>query len=167
MMQRIYHGSENIIEKPVYGFGKEYNDFNMKTEIYKGISAPAVSVREKVFVEEQGFKNEFDDIDNIAVHIVMFDDNNEPIATCRIFDGEDPKGCILGRLAVIKEYRKNNIGRTMLEEAEKYARSVGKETISLHAQCRVKEFYRKSGFTEYGEIDYDEGCPHIWMKKSV
>ncbi len=29
MMKRIYHGSENRIEKPVYGHGKKYNDYGV------------------------------------------------------------------------------------------------------------------------------------------
>lgn len=39
--------------------------------------------------------------------------------------------------------------------------------MSLHAQCRVKSFYEKLGYTEFGEIDDDEGCPHIWMNKQI
>ena len=26
---KLYHGSENIIEKPVYGYGKKYNDYGV------------------------------------------------------------------------------------------------------------------------------------------
>lgn len=29
MIIKIYHGSENIIEKPVFGFGKTYNDYGL------------------------------------------------------------------------------------------------------------------------------------------
>ena len=29
MIMKIYHGSENIIEKPVFGFGKTYNDYGI------------------------------------------------------------------------------------------------------------------------------------------
>ena len=29
MIMKIYHGSENIIEKPVFGFGKTYNDYGL------------------------------------------------------------------------------------------------------------------------------------------
>ena len=28
-------------------------------------------------------------------------------------------------------------------------------------------FYIKSGFEPFGEIDYEEDCPHIWMGKSI
>ncbi len=29
MIKRIYHGSENIINKPIYGYGKPYNDYGL------------------------------------------------------------------------------------------------------------------------------------------
>lgn len=41
-------------------------------------------IRIKVFMEEQGFKNEFDDIDNRAIHIVLYKEG-KPVGTCRVF----------------------------------------------------------------------------------
>lgn len=29
MIKKLYHGSENIIEKPIYGYGKPYNDYGL------------------------------------------------------------------------------------------------------------------------------------------
>ena len=29
MVKKLYHGSEHIIEKPVYGYGKTYNDYGL------------------------------------------------------------------------------------------------------------------------------------------
>lgn len=29
MIKALYHGSANIIEKPVFGFGKAYNDYGL------------------------------------------------------------------------------------------------------------------------------------------
>lgn len=29
MVKRLYHGSEKIIEKPVFGYGKSYNDYGL------------------------------------------------------------------------------------------------------------------------------------------
>lgn len=137
----------------------------MKTVIYEGISTPAKEIRQKVFVDEQGFRNEFDEIDKTATHIVMFVEDNIPAATCRVFWDTKMNMYILGRLAVIKEYRGKNMGSVMLKEAEKYIQKNGGECIALHAQCRVTAFYKKLGFIEFGDIDDDEGCPHIWMKK--
>jgi len=29
MIRKLYHGSLNIIEKPIYGYGKTYNDYGL------------------------------------------------------------------------------------------------------------------------------------------
>ena len=44
-------------------------------------------IRQAVFVEEQGFVNEFDDIDGYATHIVIYDEGI-PAATGRVFTKE-------------------------------------------------------------------------------
>ena len=41
-------------------------------------------IRETVFIEEQKFKIEFDDTDDIATHIVMYLDN-QPVGCCRLY----------------------------------------------------------------------------------
>ncbi|MDE6923961.1 MAG: GNAT family N-acetyltransferase [Acetatifactor sp.] len=139
----------------------------MKTIVYEGIPDFAKEIRRKVFVEEQGFQDEFDEIDNAAAHIVMFDENDLPVATCRVFPDETTDSYILGRLAVIKEYRGKNTGSAVIKEAEQYVRKKNGKSISLHAQCRAADFYRKSGFTEFGDIEEEQGCPHIWMCKHL
>lgn len=130
------------------------------------LSDDAKIIREKVFISEQCFENEFDEIDDIAQHIVLYN-KNIPIATCRLFISEENDTYILGRLAVSKEYRGQNIGSSMLKEAENLVIRNGRSSIMLHAQCRVKEFYANFGYSEFGDIDYDEGCSHIWMKKEL
>lgn len=137
----------------------------MKTAIYEGIPDPAKEIRQKVFVKEQGFQDEFDETDDIAAHIVLFDENDLPVATCRVFLDAEMDSHILGRLAVIKEYRGKNIGSAVLKEAERYVQENYGKCISLHAQCRAADFYRKSGYTEFGGIEEEQGCPHIWMRK--
>lgn len=94
-------------------------------------------------------------------------DLDEAIATCRVFEGSEKNKFIFGRLAVIMPYRGMNIGTKMIREAEKLVLKKGGTSMSLHAQCRVKSFYEKLGYTEFGEIDDDEGCPHIWMNKQI
>lgn len=137
----------------------------MEIAIYESIPDCAKEVRQKVFIDEQGFQNEFDDADDAAAHIVLFGEDKRPVATCRIFWDIRMDSYILGRLAVIKEYRGRNIGSVMVKEAERYVRKMGGKCIALHAQCRAAAFYEKLGFEEFGDIEEDEGCPHIWMKK--
>lgn len=138
----------------------------MHYKVYHDVSADVRTIREEVFIEEQGFENEFDCIDKTAQHIVLYMDTI-PVATCRVFAGTEDGVYILGRLAVRRHFRGRNLGAEMLKEAEKLVIQNGGNEITLHAQCRVKAFYEKSGYEGYGEVDEDEGCPHIWMRKKV
>lgn len=139
----------------------------METVIYEGIPAYAKEIRQKVFVDEQGFQDEFDDIDDAAAHIVAFNEDKAPIATCRIFQDAARDSYILGRLAVTKEYRGQKIGSVIVQEAEQYVQKKGGKRIALHAQCTAAAFYQKSGYTEFGDIEDEQGCPHIWMQKNL
>lgn len=130
-----------------------------------GLFQDAWKIRETVFIMEQGFQNELDEIDDIAAHLVLYDDKGNPAGVCRVFQSERPEEYILGRLAVVKEQRGKHIGEEIVREAEKYAASKGAKTIKLHAQCQAGIFYEKIGYDAYGDIEEEEGCPHIWMKK--
>lgn len=134
----------------------------MRTETFYALPKAAKQIRVTVFMQEQGFTEEFDALDGIATHLVLFDEQ-EPVATCRIWLDED--GYHVGRLAVVKEKRGTGLGALMLAAAETHVRALGGHSISLHAQCRAEQFYRKCGYTPYGEIDYDEGVEHVHMRK--
>lgn len=138
----------------------------MEIKSYNYLPDEAFYVRTVVFIEEQGFVDEMDDIDNIATHLVMFD-NSKPIATSRIFIKDNPEEYILGRLAVIKERRGENLGSKMLKATEEKAKELGAKVIKLHAQVRAMDFYQKNGYEAFGEVEYEEDCPHMWMRKEV
>ncbi|MBQ4160126.1 MAG: GNAT family N-acetyltransferase [Clostridia bacterium] len=138
----------------------------MRTECYNEYCAAAKTVREKVFMEEQGFSYDYDEIDEIAVHMVMFD-GDTPVAACRIFAGDKPDVYILGRLAVKKAYRSRGIGSALLKEAKAQAKKLGAKKLILHSQMQAQDFYAKNGFAAYGEIEYEEDCPHIWMQTEL
>lgn len=137
----------------------------MDIKIYSTLPEEAKQIRNEVFVKEQGFVGEFDDIDNSSTHFVLFLDSDIPVATCRVFrkDGS----YILGRVAVLIQHRGKGYGAAIVTEAENYIRKSGADSLILHSQCRMKEFYLKLGYTEFGDIEYEEGCPHIRMKKKL
>ena len=126
----------------------------------------AMKVRILVFVEEQGFVDEFDEIDAVATHFVAYD-GDHPIGTCRLFWDDIKKRYTIGRLAVVKEYRGRSLGRRLLASAEEETKKQGGEALYLHAQCRAEGFYQKAGYTSFGPVEPEEGCPHIWMVKAV
>lgn len=120
-------------------------------------------IRKKVFIEEQGFNNDLDDIDNTAYHLLLLDCDS-PVATARLFIDKSNFWRI-GRVCVLKNYRKNNIGAFLIKECIKKATKLkGNIPIILSAQVGVQKFYEKLGFYSYGDIFYEDNCPHIMMK---
>lgn len=138
----------------------------MFIRIYENLPEEARKIREAVFIEEQGFHDEFDDIDCYAKHLVLFHEEI-PVATCRFFRKDSCRDYYIGRIAVIKEYRGKHVGEYLLKAAEKEIKKSDGKNIILHAQCKAEKFYQKQGYIRYGEIDWEENCPHIWMRKEI
>lgn len=138
----------------------------MIIKTYDYLPEEARFIRQTVFVEEQGFKEEFDSIDSTAIHAVAFFDG-VPAATGRIFSSEEDGVFYLGRLAVIKEFRKGGTGSAMINHLEIEALKHGADKIKLHAQVQAQPFYAKNGYTAEGEVFLEEFAPHITMVKSL
>lgn len=135
-----------------------------KIEHYGTLPDAAREIRVEVFVEEQGFLEEFDTTDDVATHFLVLD-GDRAVATCRLFRAEEKDSYVLGRLAVRKEYRGQGLGASLLSAAEEYVRKIGGKQLVLHAQCAARSFYEKFGFSAYGDLEYEQDCPHIRMKK--
>ena len=43
----------------------------------------------------------------------------------------------------------------------------GGREIRLHSQVQAMPFYQKQGYAPFGKQDFDEDCPHQWMKKKI
>lgn len=136
----------------------------MEIKLFDKLPDEAKNIRITVFVEEQGFNEEFDSVDDIATHIVMYD-SEEPIATCRFYikDGS----YLLGRIAVIREYRGKQIGALLISKSEEEIKKRGGRKTVIHAQTRAKDFYLKQGYIDSGKNDTEEGCPHVWLFKNL
>lgn len=117
-------------------------------------------------MEEQGFQNEFDEIDKEAKHFVAYDGQTE-VAVCRVYYNEMHKSYMVGRLAVRKEYRGRHMGDKMLECAEAYIKEKKGDCCMLTAQVKASNFYEKQGYHKCGEEFLDEFCPHVMMTKEL
>lgn len=138
----------------------------IEVKSYDYLSDDGRILRTAVFVEEQKFKEEFDAIDNVSHHLVLYLDG-KPVACARYFYDNDDKKYHLGRLCVLKEYRGRHLGELLVREVERGVKSLGGTVIALSAQVRASVFYEKLGYTKVGEIYYDEYCEHIHMEKSL
>lgn len=119
-------------------------------------------IREEVFVKEQGFQNEFDDIDDDATHICVYE-NGKAIGCIRFYVENEKMR--IGRLAVLKQARNRQLGAYLLKLAETEIKNAGYHEVYLDAQCRVMGFYEKQGYVTCGEQHMDEHVPHVLMKK--
>lgn len=136
----------------------------MKIMVVKGINEDIKRLRQRVFVEEQGFVNEFDETDRTAYHAAVYE-NEKCIAVGRLYSDDDFKTCHIGRVAVDKEYRSCGLGRIIMKSLEEKAKELGCKKITLSAQCQAQSFYEKNGYIKTGDIYLDEHCPHIEMYK--
>ncbi len=139
----------------------------METKFYVGKDhyEDAYSIRKQVFMIEQGFQSEEDEIDNTCVHCVIYD-QDKPVACGRYFS-ESENQMTVGRIAVLKEYRGQQLGNLVMKAIEKNILETSTQVIRLSAQVQAKSFYEKLGYECIGEEYLDEHCPHIMMIKKI
>ncbi len=135
-------------------------------KFFNQLPPEAVKIREAVFVKEQGFHNEFDDIDKKALHLIVYADG-KAVGNLRAFTDETLDTYVIGRLAVLKEYRRFHLGQKLMLLIETEIKQLGGKKIVLSAQCQVQKFYEKLGYTASGTVYLDEHCPHIHMEKNI
>lgn len=163
----------------------------MDIQLKTGCFDDAALVRRAVFVDEQGYEIEFDQIDEASdcIHVTLYADGQ--LAGCsRVFPEEleraadaealVPPACdmdegvaageiyIMGRVAVLSTMRRRGLASKIIVASEAAARDAGAKLIKLHAQEYVLPLYVKAGYTQIAPVDYeDEGQPHVWMAKRV
>lgn len=117
-------------------------------------------VREIVFVVEQKvpLQLEWDEWDERSDHALALDPTGSPIGTARLL----PDGRV-GRMAVVKEWRRRGVGGALLLALLERARNRSMTRSILHAQTHAAGFYRRFGFSERGEEFLEAGIPHVEM----
>ena len=130
---------------------------------WKKARAHAAPIRFTVFVEEQGvpIDIELDGQDVLSVHAIVFDEE-KPVATGRLL----PDGHI-GRMAVLKDWRRRGIGALMLQSLMQRAKERGYPEVALSAQIQAVPFYRAHGFVAEGEEYLEAGIRHQAMKRRL
>ncbi len=123
----------------------------------------AFSIREDVFVKEQGYALEIerDSYDETAAHALVWDDDT-PLGTGRLYLDDEAEWHI-GRVAVRKQARGRGIGDLIMRMLLQSALGFGAETVYLGSQEHAVGFYEKLGFQVYGGVYLDEGQPHYHM----
>lgn len=125
-----------------------------------------LKVRYAVFVEEQKVPVEIeqDDKDPVSVHVLARDSRGEVIGTARLILQELPR---IGRMAVLKPWRRSGVGAAMLAALCAEAKRRGYSEIMLNAQTHATPFYFKHGFLSHGPEFAEAGIPHQEMRKQI
>ena len=134
---------------------------NLKVEIVKWIDGQAQlkNIREKVFIQEQKVtpELEWDGMDEKAIHFLVFKDE-KAIGCARAIVIKSRMQ--LGRMAVLKEYRGQGAGSTLIEKAIVTAKLKQLSGIHISAQCNAINFYVKFGFEVMGDTYLDAEILH-------
>lgn len=124
-------------------------------------------IRTDVFVTEQQvpLENEIDEFEDVSTHIIGYDENHQPIATARYRQYEDMAK--IERVAVVKEQRKNGIGRQLMEFLEEQIKQEGYTFVTLNGQIQAQAFYESLGYSPTGDVFLEENIEHITMQKQL
>lgn len=126
-----------------------------------------LKARIDVFIVEQTCPYpELDGYDQDAVHL-WAENEGEVVAYCRLFDaGIKYKEASIGRVLTNQNYRKRNLGRTLLRFAINTVECrFRNSSIRISAQNYLLALYREFGFVEVGETYLEDDIPHTEMKR--
>ena len=119
-------------------------------------------IRKNVFSNELGISESelFDENDETCDHFILFDGENF-IGSIRVLSKE--KNIKLERMAILSEFRAKNYGRCAILQLIEYYQTQEYAKMILDSICSVRNFYKKCGFIEEGEIFQRVGIDHIRM----
>lgn len=137
---------------------------NIKSTDWKSNSEVLISIRDQVFIQEQRVSraDELDDKDETAIHFLVENDQGKAVACARVL--EEDNLFHIGRVAVLAEYRHQQIGRRLMQFILRWCNQQNPDCkIYLHAQTTRVLFYEHLGFVAKGNIFMDAGIEHIEM----
>jgi predicted GNAT family N-acyltransferase len=92
--------------------------------------------------------------------VLAVDLNQQPIGTGRISgDG------VIGRMAVLKDWRGRGVGSAILERLIQLGLESGQKQLTLSAQLHAVPFYSGRGFIAEGPVYLDAGIEHRRMTR--
>lgn len=151
-----------LIESFLYNRG-----MHVEIKSYDYLPDEAKQIRTTVFVDEQGFRDEFDESDEHSIHILLFVDN-KAVGVARIIYSDKHQMHSIGRIAILKEFRGQHLGKALVTFAEQeIIKRFGHIEIGVGAQKRVIGFYKSLNYVGDGDYYLDENYPHLWMIKNL
>ncbi|MDR0965386.1 MAG: GNAT family N-acetyltransferase [Myxococcales bacterium] len=135
----------------------------------------AFAIREIAFIEEQRVAPDIerDAADAHAFHVLAYA-HGHAVGTGRLVQLDaPPEGTSggrwgrIGRIAVMQSSRGKGLAHRILGALEAEAARRGIDTVLLHAQTWLRQFYERTGYEAVGESFEEAGLPHIRMVKRL
>ncbi|MDO4740136.1 MAG: GNAT family N-acetyltransferase [Eubacteriales bacterium] len=122
---------------------------------------PILELRYAVFSDEQGFSRELerDKFDDMSFYALVYDQNDVPAATGRLFI-DDENRFHIGRMCTRKDMRGQGLGDLAIRMLLDLALRMNAPYVVVGSQLPAMGFYKKYGFKEVGEPYMDENCAH-------
>jgi len=133
----------------------EDNDFSIIRDIRKNVFNFEIGISESEL---------FDKYDETCDHFILFDGKNIVGAIRFVNVDDDIK---LERMAILLEFRTKNYGFSAISQLIEYYGTRGYAKMILDSIYSVRNFYKKCGFIEEGEIFQRVGIDHIRMSLTL
>jgi len=138
--------------------------FYIKEVTWASHEAELRLIREQVFVVEQHVPEwvEWDAYDASAIHLLAYDERQQPIACARILETGR-----VGRMGVYKAWRGYGVGKALLDKAISLLKHQNHKQVILSAQTHAIKFYEKMGFVITSEPYIDVNIWHVDMQLNI
>jgi hypothetical protein len=111
--------------------------------------------------------SERDPADDDSLHLMLFDDGDQPLAVGRLHFNS-PDEAQIRFLAVEEHHRGRGLGRRLMEALEKRALAKGARVVMLDAREEAVPFYLNLGYQDLGPIGTKFArIPHRRMIKTL
>ena len=140
------------------------HDVTVRITPYSEFKKAIHKLRHDIFTVEQGVPQCLDEDgeDPNCYHVLAFDKSGNPIGTARMeADGH------LGRMVVLKKWRRKGVGTKMLHALIDYAVEIRLDLVYLNSQLYAVPFYEASGFRQASAVFYEASMPHVTMQKTL
>lgn len=128
------------------------------------------AIRKKVFGdEEQAVESLYriDEFDRMPeTRNFLLSVHGETVGTARYLKYDDSTAK-LQRMAIVKNYRGQGLASKLLNTIESVLVEEGYKTLLFDAASSAKIFYEKNGYQVISDEFYEDGRPHLTMKKDL
>lgn len=130
--------------------------------------ASAFFVRFSVFVLERGMElvEEFDEQDSLDIDYAVIYDVEKPVSTGR-YELLDTETIRIGRIATLKEYRGQKLGRTIIFALEDIGRQKNCTKASIHSEQTAASFYEELNYKIVSDTFYENNVPCVLLEKQL